>query len=98
MNEYVEPVKLQEKMKWVLKRKNLFWPKMQRYAKSRNIELVTSTLYYAQENGQVEATNKNLIDLICKHTKQNPKSWHETLTQVLWAYRRGFLEPHVRST
>lgn len=44
--------------------------KMQKYVES----------YYAQANGQVEAANKILTDLISKHTKQKSKSWHETLT------------------
>lgn len=59
---------------------------MQRYSESRNIELVTSTPYHAQANGQVEASNKILIDLISKHTKQKPRNWNETLSQLVWAY------------
>lgn len=47
--------------------------------------LLTSTIYYAQENGQVEAANKIIISLIKKHVGQKPKNWHRTLYQVLWA-------------
>ncbi|XP_016206676.1 uncharacterized protein LOC107647065 [Arachis ipaensis] len=36
------------------------------FTASRNINMVTSTPYYAQANGQVEAANKILINLIKK--------------------------------
>nr|KYP75499.1 Pro-Pol polyprotein [Cajanus cajan] len=55
--------------------------KFAQYAQSRGIKLITSTPYYAQENGQVEAANKVVIGLI--------KKWHETLVQILWAYRNS---------
>lgn len=53
------------------------------------MKLLTLTPYYAQANGQVEATNKILISLIKKHVCQKPRSLHETLDQVLWAYRNS---------
>ena len=57
--------------------------KMVQFANSQNIKLLTSTLYYAQANSQVETINKILISLIKKHISQTPRSWHETLNQVL---------------
>nr|KYP55932.1 Transposon Ty3-I Gag-Pol polyprotein [Cajanus cajan] len=60
-----------------------------RYAESRGIKLITSTPYYAQANGQVEAANKVVIGLIKKHISNKPRSWNETLVQVLWAYRNS---------
>jgi len=60
--------------------------KMVRFANQSCFKLLTSTPYYAQENGQVEAANENLITLIKKKTKENPKSWHKILDQALWAY------------
>ncbi|XP_072080955.1 uncharacterized protein [Arachis hypogaea] len=57
------------------------------FVASRNISMVTSTPYYAQANGQVEAANKILIGLIKKYIGNKPRTWHETLSQVLWAYR-----------
>nr|KYP36187.1 Uncharacterized protein Mb2253c family [Cajanus cajan] len=51
------------------------------------IRMITSTPYYAQENGQVEAANKVVIGLIKKYISNRPQSWHETLVQILWAYR-----------
>jgi len=59
---------------------------MVRFANQSCFKLLTSTPYYAQENGQVEAANENLITLIKKKTKENPKSWHKILDQALWAY------------
>ncbi|XP_027343131.1 uncharacterized protein LOC113855699 [Abrus precatorius] len=63
--------------------------KVTQYAESLNIKMITSTLYYAQANGQVEAVNKILIKLIKKHIGSKPRNWHETLNQVLWAYRNS---------
>lgn len=40
---------------------------MQEFAKEIGIKLLTSTPYYAQANGQVEAANKVVIGLIKKH-------------------------------
>jgi len=50
---------------------------------------LTSTTYYAQANGQVEAANKGIITLIKKEVKENPKIWHKILNQALWAYRNS---------
>ncbi|XP_016200297.1 uncharacterized protein LOC107641314 [Arachis ipaensis] len=51
--------------------------------------MVTSTPYYAQANGQVEAANKILIGLIKKYIGNRPRTWHETLSQVFWSYRNS---------
>ncbi|XP_027341620.1 protein NYNRIN-like [Abrus precatorius] len=48
--------------------------KITQYAKSLNIKMVTSTPYYAQVNGQVEAVNKILIKLIKKHIGSKPRN------------------------
>lgn len=61
--------------------------KMQEFAGEMGFRLVTSTPYYAQANGQVEATNKVIISLVKKHVCKKPKNWHETLDQILWACR-----------
>nr|KYP62784.1 Pro-Pol polyprotein [Cajanus cajan] len=63
--------------------------KVAQYTESRGIKLITSTPYYAQANGQVEAANKVVIGLIKKHVSSRPRSWHETLVQILWAYRNS---------
>ena len=38
--------------------------KVLEYAESRQIKMITSSLYYAQANGQVEIVNKSIIALI----------------------------------
>lgn len=40
-------------------------------------------------NGQVEAINKIIINLIKKHIGKKARNRHETLSQVLWAYRNS---------
>jgi len=63
--------------------------KVVQYVNSQNIRLLTSTHYYAQANDQAKAINKILISLIKKHVGQKPRNWHESLDQVLWAYRNS---------
>jgi len=63
--------------------------KMQDFAEQAGFKLLTSTPYYAQANGQVEAANKVVIGLIKKHIAQKPRNWHKTLNQVLWACRNS---------
>ena len=61
--------------------------KMQEFATSVGIKLLSSTPYYAQANGQVEAADKIIIGLLRKHVGQRPKIWHNILDQILWACR-----------
>lgn len=61
--------------------------KMQEFAQEVGFKLLTSTPYYAQANGQVEAANKVIIGLIKKHIGNKPRNWHKTLNQALWACR-----------
>ncbi|PNY14157.1 retrotransposon protein putative unclassified [Trifolium pratense] len=63
--------------------------KMQEFAQQTGFKLLTSTPYYAQANGQVEAANKIIIGLIRKHIAQKPRNWNKTLNQVLWACRNS---------
>lgn len=48
--------------------------KMQEFAGETGFRLVTSTPYYAQANGQVEATNKVIISLIKKCVCKKPNN------------------------
>ncbi|XP_058725923.1 uncharacterized protein LOC131597233 [Vicia villosa] len=61
--------------------------KIREFAQEVGIKLLTSTSYYAQANGQVEAANKVIISLIKKHVGRKPKNWHQSLDQALWACR-----------
>ena len=61
--------------------------KVVEFAAQMGFKVLTSTPYYAQANGQVEAANKIIINLIKNHIGQKPKNWHKTLNQALWACR-----------
>jgi hypothetical protein len=53
------------------------------FAKSPKIELLSSSLFYAQANRQAESINKTSIK---KNIEENPKRWHEVLSEALWAH------------
>jgi hypothetical protein len=57
------------------------------FMESMKIKLLNSSPYYAQANGQAEAGNKKLIKIIKKWIKDNPRRWHEKLSEALWAHR-----------
>jgi hypothetical protein len=50
------------------------------------IKLIRSSPYYAQANGQAEASNQSLIKLIKRKIDEYPRRWHEVLSEALWAY------------
>ena len=43
--------------------------------------------YNARTNGKVERFNQTLIEALRCHCEQNPQTWPQGLTWVLWAYR-----------
>jgi hypothetical protein len=47
------------------------------FTESMKIMLLNSCSYYAQDNGQAEASNKVLIKITKKRIKDNPRRWHE---------------------
>jgi hypothetical protein len=57
------------------------------FAGPLKIKLMNSLPYYAQANGQAESSNKTLIKLVKRKIEENPRKWHEVLSEVLWAYR-----------
>jgi hypothetical protein len=57
------------------------------FAASLRIKLMNSSMYYAQSNGQAEASNKIITSLIKKKIEEKPRRWHEVLDKSLWAYR-----------
>jgi hypothetical protein len=61
------------------------------FDESMGIKLLNSSPYYAQANGQGEASNKIMIKIIQKKTGQKPRRWHSVLNEALWAYR---MAPH----
>jgi hypothetical protein len=58
-----------------------------KFTESMKIKLLNSSSYYAQANGQIDASNKVLIKIIKKRIKDNLRRWHEKLSEVLWAHR-----------
>jgi len=61
--------------------------KMVKFVADTCFKLLTSTPYYAQANGQVEAANKHIISIIKRKSKRKPKIWHEVLGEALRACR-----------
>jgi hypothetical protein len=57
------------------------------FAESLKFKLLSSSPYYAQANGQAKSSNKTIIKLINNKIKENPKRWHEVLSEALWAHR-----------
>jgi hypothetical protein len=51
------------------------------------INLLNSSPYYAQANGQAKASNKVMIKIIKKRIKDNPRWWQEKLSEAMWAHR-----------
>jgi hypothetical protein len=54
---------------------------------SLKIKILNSSPYYAQSNGQAEATNKILVKLVKKKIEEHPRRWYEVLPEALWAHR-----------
>lgn len=48
--------------------------------------MLNSSPYYVQANGQAKYSNKSLIKLIKKKIEDNPRRWHEVLSEALWAH------------
>ena len=53
------------------------------FAKDYNNKLIIFTLFYAQANGQSEASNKVLISILEKMLEDNPRDWHKFLFETL---------------
>jgi DNA-directed RNA polymerase beta subunit len=60
--------------------------KVRDFAELDKIKMLKSSLYYAQANGQAKSSNKTLIKLIKKKIEDNPRRWHEVLSEALWAH------------
>ncbi|XP_004295240.1 PREDICTED: uncharacterized protein LOC101311949 [Fragaria vesca subsp. vesca] len=57
------------------------------YLHDYDIKLLHSTPYYAQSNGQAEASNKVILGILRKMLELNLRVWNEELYHTLWAYR-----------
>ena len=56
------------------------------FATSMGIKLLNYSPYYAQVNGQAEASNQIMIKLIKKKIEEQPRKWYLTVNEALWAY------------
>jgi len=56
------------------------------FAIGMGIKVLNSSPYYAQANGQAEASNKGIIKLIKRKIEENPRRWHTLLNEALWSY------------
>nr|AAK52152.1 putative gag-pol polyprotein [Oryza sativa Japonica Group] len=74
-------------MKWLLRRAVFVSDEFVQFADSMGIKLLNSSPYYAQANGQAEASNKSLIKLIKRKISDYPRQWHTRLAEALWSYR-----------
>jgi hypothetical protein len=57
-----------------------------KFVAGMGIKLIRSSPYYAQANGQAEASNQSLIKLIKRKIDEHPRRWHEVLSEALWAH------------
>ena len=57
------------------------------FAGQFGIQVSNSSPYYPQGNGQAESTNKVLKGIISRMVEDNPRDWHNLLSEALWAYR-----------
>ncbi|KAM1100267.1 hypothetical protein ACFX2B_006686 [Malus domestica] len=59
---------------------------VEEFANKYKIKMIQSSPYYPQSNGQAEASNKTLINIIKMMVTDSPEKWHEKLRNTLWAY------------
>ena len=59
---------------------------MNYFAVNYGIQLIKSTPFYAQANGQGEGSNKVLKGILEKMLEENSRDWHRILSETLWAY------------
>ncbi|KAL5551749.1 hypothetical protein UlMin_001925 [Ulmus minor] len=66
------------------------------FCKEWGIKLSFSTPRYPQANGQVESTNKTIINIIKRRLEKAKGLWADELPGVLWAYRTTPIPPLVK--
>ena len=65
----------------------LIGEEMNYFAVDCGIQLIRSTPFYAQANGQAEAFDKVLIGILEKMIEENLRDWNRILSKTLWAYK-----------
>lgn len=59
---------------------------MKNFCKDNNIKLSFASIHLPETNGQVEAANKSIINILKRKVGEDPKTWADTIPEVLWAY------------
>ncbi|CAN6686524.1 unnamed protein product [Malus baccata var. baccata] len=79
------------KMRWLLRRygvpetivtdcgPSFISKEVEEFASKYKIKMIQSSLYYPQSNGQAEASNKILVNIIKRMVIDSPEKWHEML-------------------
>ena len=57
------------------------------FAIGMGIKVLNFSPYYAQANGQAEASNKGIAKLIKRKIEESLKRWHTMLNEAKWSYR-----------
>lgn len=60
------------------------------FCKDSNIKLSFASVHHPQTNGQVEAVNKTIINILKRKTREDPKTWTDTMPEVLWVYHTTY--------
>ncbi|GJU48200.1 reverse transcriptase domain-containing protein [Tanacetum coccineum] len=58
-----------------------------KWAEKLKIQLISTSVYYPQENGAVERANKSLLRGIKTRLEKGGSAWAEEVPNVLWAHR-----------
>ncbi|XP_059627610.1 uncharacterized protein LOC132270445 [Cornus florida] len=85
LNTYEQSTKLSP----LTKASPLFGNKVLDYCAECGVQVISSTPYFAQSNGQAEASNKVIFNILEKIIENNPKEWHHLLSEALWAYKNS---------
>ncbi|XP_043714569.1 uncharacterized protein K02A2.6-like [Telopea speciosissima] len=62
-------------------------PKFKAFCQSYNIDYRPVSMAYPQANGQVEVTNRTLLEGVKKRSERAKGKWVKELPSILWAYR-----------
>ncbi|XP_073152936.1 uncharacterized protein [Henckelia pumila] len=65
----------------------VLWTKVRAWCQEMNIEQIFTSVAYPQWNGQVEVTNRTIVQALKTRLDTAKGKWVEELPSVLWSYR-----------